>query len=43
MKVIIMFMFFCNNLWKSKLMALENLHFLLLLCGHPVVVVGYLA
>jgi len=38
MKVIITYTFCCDNLWKSKFMALENSgNFLLLLCGHPVV------
>jgi len=41
MKVIITFTFCCNNLWKSKFMALEKpgkpREFFLLLCGHPVV------
>ena len=40
MKVIIAFTFCCNNLWKSKFMALEKPGkigiFSLLLCGHPV-------
>jgi len=39
MKVIITFTFCCDNLWKSKFMALESLensgNFFLLLCGHP--------
>jgi len=42
MKVIIIFTFCCNNLWKSKFMALEKpgklSEFFLLLCGHPVIV-----
>ena len=40
MKVIITFTFCCDNLWKSKSMALEKpgkiWEFFLLLCGHPV-------
>jgi len=40
MKVIITFTFYCDNLWKSKFMALEKPgklgEFFLLLCGHPV-------
>jgi len=40
MKVIITFTFCCDNLWKSKFMALEKpeklREFFLLLCGHPV-------
>jgi len=44
MKVIITFTFCCDNLWKSKFMALEkpgNLRdFFLLLCGHPVIFPG---
>jgi len=40
MKVIIAFTFCCDNLWKSKFMALEKpgkrWEFFLLLCGHPV-------
>jgi len=43
MKVIITFIFCCDNLWTSKFMALEKpgklmefLFFSLLLCGHPV-------
>jgi len=43
MKVIVTFTFCCDNLWKSKFMALEKPgklgEFFLLLCGHPVVVV----
>ena len=39
MKVVITFIFCCNNLWKSKFMALERpgklRGFFLLLCGHP--------
>jgi len=39
MKVIITFTFCCDNLWKSKFMALEKpgklWEFFLLLCGHP--------
>ena len=41
MKVIITFTFWCDNLLKSKFMALEMpgklREFFLLLCGHPVV------
>jgi len=30
--------FYCDNLWKSVIMAPENSgNFFLLLCGHPVV------
>jgi len=40
MKVIFRFTFCCNNLWKSKFMALEKPgklgEFFLRLCGHPV-------
>jgi len=36
MKVIITFTFCCDNVWKSKFMALEKPGFFLLLCGHPV-------
>ena len=39
MKVIITFTFCCDNVWKSKLMALEKPGklrvFFLLLCDHP--------
>jgi len=39
--------FCCDNLWKSKFMALEKpgklREFFLLLCGHPVVVVVVVA
>ena len=36
MKVIITFTFCCDNLWKSKFIALENSrNSFLLLCGHP--------
>jgi len=42
MKVIITYIFCCDNLWKSIIMALEKpgklREFFLLLCGHPVVV-----
>ena len=41
-KVIITFIFCCDNLWKSKWLwkSLENSgNFFLLLCGHPVVAV----
>jgi len=41
MKIIITFTFCCDNLWKSKFMALEKpgklREFFLLLCGHPVI------
>ena len=40
MKVTITFTFCCDNLWKSKFVALEKpgklREFFLLLCGHPV-------
>ena len=43
MKVMITCTFCCDNLWKSKFMALEKPEklrkFFLLLCGHPVIVI----
>jgi len=46
MKVIITFTFCCNNLWKSKFMALEKpgklREFFLLLHGHPDFITFYI-
>jgi len=44
MKAVITFTFCCDNLWKSKFMALEKpeklWNFFLLLCGHPDTVIS---